>query len=79
MIMEGSSSKKNRARKVKETQPLEDKPKRQKKEGFSLAQDLIDQCPTSSLRSKKHKMDEEGLEDRIPYKYYSLWQTIILF
>lgn len=64
MIMEVSSAKKSRVRKAKETQHLEDKPKRQKKEGRSLAQDLIDQCPSSSLRSKKIKIDDEGLEDR---------------
>lgn len=29
-----------------------------------MAKDLIDQCPSSSLRSKKIRADEEGLEDR---------------
>lgn len=59
-----SSSKASKTRKGKEPLTTEEKPKRQKKEGCSLTQDLIDQQPSSSLRPKKIKADEEGLEDR---------------
>lgn len=58
-----SSSKTNKTRKGKEPIVVEEKPKRQKREGRSLVWDLIDQCPSSSLRSKKIRADEEGLED----------------
>lgn len=65
--MKSSSSKASKVRKAKETQYIDDKPKRQKREGRSLAQDLIDQCPSSSLGSKKVKANEEGLEDRFEH------------
>lgn len=61
--MEPSSSSSKKSRKGKELNP-EEKPKRQKKEGRALTQDLLDQCPSSSVRSKKIKSEEEGLEDK---------------
>lgn len=65
--MESSSSKLGKSRKPKNPPPTDTckvaKRKRQKKEGRALNQDLLDRFPASSMKSRRVKSKEDGLED----------------
>lgn len=65
--MESSSSKPTKSRKPKNPPPIDTseiaKIKRQKKEGRALNEDLLDQFPASSMKSRRVKSKEDDLED----------------